>query len=102
MLFCSWDLGCKTHNVTNEATVRQAAFEAGGRCELLQEDLDFRRRCLEAASTHHLCKSLVMVNTRVPDGQPEAAADGGPQLPKYIAVLVQVRFVSSLVADLRL
>lgn len=61
----------------------------------MQEDLDFRRRCLGAASIQHLCKSLIMVNTRAPDGQPEAAADGGVYLPKYIAVLVQVHSVPS-------
>ncbi len=42
-----------------------------------------------------------MVNTRVPDGQPEAATDSGVHLPKYIAVLVQVQFDSSSVSLLR-
>ena len=47
-----------------------------------QEDLEYRRNCLQAASIHHLCKSLLCENPKLPEH--------GPQEFRYYLVIVQV------------
>ncbi|KAK2080884.1 hypothetical protein QBZ16_000738 [Prototheca wickerhamii] len=48
--------------------------------------LEGRRQALAAPSIHHLCKSMVMINTRIHS----SGADGSDPLnPKYIMVVVQ-------------
>jgi prolyl-tRNA editing enzyme YbaK/EbsC (Cys-tRNA(Pro) deacylase) len=51
--------------------------------------LEYRQEILGAKSTHHLCKSIVMENTRVEDGVPDIA--------KYWMVVVQ--YTARLHAD---
>lgn len=34
-----------------------------------ERDLEYRMECLEAASIHHLCKSIIMENTKAPAGE---------------------------------
>jgi len=53
-------------------------------------DLEFRRGLLKAPSTHHLCKSIIMENTRVEEGDPGVV--------KYWLVIVQ--YTSRLDAEL--
>ncbi len=57
------------------------------------QPLDFRRQCLGAASISHLCKSIVMENTKderpFPQGLPGATDD--PWSSKYFMIIVQVR-----------
>lgn len=48
----------------------------------LRNDLERRRKCLNAQSVLHLCKSIVMENTKV-----EEDIAG---CPKYCCVIVQV------------
>lgn len=56
-------------------------------CPATQEDLEFRRAFLGAASVEHLCKSIIMVNTRAP----AAITDCSNALhSKYYLVIVQV------------
>ena len=78
---CKIGMTCITVVLPTLAILLRALYEDQC-CTMTQEDLDFRRRCLGAASVHHLCKSLIMVNTRVPEGQ--------PRLFRYVAVVVQV------------
>ena len=47
-----------------------------------RHDLEFRRKCLEAESVQHLCKSIVMENTKL--SEPVAGVS------KYYCVIVQV------------
>lgn len=49
-----------------------------------RHDLDFRRNCLEAESIQHLCKSIVMENTKL--------TEPVPGVSKYYCVIVQVTF----------
>ena len=55
-------------------------------------DLESRRACLRAESTQHLCKSIVMENTKL--------AEPLPGLSKYYCVIVQVSLLRSLLAVL--
>jgi len=50
------------------------------------ESLEFRREVLNAASVDHLCKTIVMQNTRAP---PEVTDCSDPTLSKYYMVCVQ-------------
>ena len=52
-----------------------------------EQDLDFRRQCLSAASVQHLCKSIVMENTRAPHDFVEC---GGFANSKFYCVIIQV------------
>ena len=54
------------------------------------QDLDFRRRFLGAASINHLCKSMIMENTKDERGFPEGLPAGAdPWSSKYVLVIVQ-------------
>ncbi|MEW5318809.1 MAG: hypothetical protein WDW38_009996 [Sanguina aurantia] len=48
--------------------------------------LEFRTQCLQATSVHHLCKSMIMENTRAPE-----TVDGfsDPNNSRYYTVIVQ-------------
>lgn len=50
--------------------------------------LDYRRRCLAAPSVDHLCKSIVMENTRA---HPSVDGFTNPCNSKYYVVIIQVR-----------
>jgi len=95
----------------NEATIHAElaalgpAFPSGFRLERVpgdyyDRDLEFRRRCLSAWSTSHLCKSMVMENTKddrtFPGGLPEGGDDDWAS-SKYVMVIVQ--YVSKLQAE---
>lgn len=47
-----------------------------------QQDLEYRCKCLQAASIHHLCKSLLYENPKLPEH--------GPQEFRFCLVVVQV------------
>ncbi len=51
------------------------------------ESLEFRMGILNAASTHHLCKSMIMENTRA---HPSTDGWKDPNNSKYYIVIVQV------------
>lgn len=51
-----------------------------------RHDLQFRRVCLQAESIQHLCKSIVMENTKL--------AEPFPGVAKYYCVIVQVGLYS--------
>jgi hypothetical protein len=51
-----------------------------------EKPLEYRAERLKAASKHHLCKTMVMENTRLPE---ELADAKDPRLSKYFLVLVQ-------------
>jgi hypothetical protein len=51
-----------------------------------EKPLDFRAQRVGAASVHHLCKTMVMENTKLPE---ELAGVEDPRLAKYYMVLVQ-------------
>lgn len=55
--------------------------------EYYDRPLEFRRQILNAASVDHLCKSIVMVNTKAPAHIGKASSD--PALSKYVLVIVQ-------------
>ena len=59
-----------------------------------QRPLEYRVACLGAASTHHLTKIVVMVNTRAPA---EVADCSNNLVSKYYAVMVQVRSAVGLI-----
>ncbi|PNH07059.1 hypothetical protein TSOC_006520, partial [Tetrabaena socialis] len=50
------------------------------------QPLEFRRECLEAASVEHLCKAIVMENTRA---HPSVVGWSDPAHSKYYVVMVQ-------------
>lgn len=52
--------------------------------------LEYRQSCLHAASIDHLCKSMIMENTRA---HPSVDGWSNPNNSKYYLVIVQVRFV---------
>lgn len=56
-------------------------------CPPTQEDLEFRRAFLGAASVEHLCKSIIMVNTRAPADITDCS---NALHSKYYLVIVQV------------
>jgi hypothetical protein len=58
--------------------------------EYYDRPLEFRRDILQAASTHHLCKSIIMENTRA---HPSVQGCEDPNNSKYYLVIVQVRLV---------
>lgn len=61
-------------------------------------DLEYRRRCLDAASVGNLCKSMVMENTRDDRGFPGGLpSDSDPWQTKYVMVIVQ--YVAKLNGD---
>jgi hypothetical protein len=51
------------------------------------QPLEFRRACLQASSTDHLCKSIIMENTRA---HPSVQGWEDPNNSKYYVVIVQV------------
>ena len=55
-----------------------------------RHDLEFRRNCLEAESIQHLCKSIVMENTKL--------TEPVPGVSKYYCVIVQVYCTYSILA----
>ena len=52
------------------------------------QPLEFRRDCLAASSTDHLCKSIIMENTRV---HPSVQGWEDPHNSKYYVVILQVQ-----------
>ena len=54
----------------------------------MQEGLEFRRACLGAQSVEHLCKSIIMVNTRAPAAITDCS---NPLHSKYYLIIVQAR-----------
>lgn len=52
-----------------------------------EQPLEFRRACLQAASIDHLCKSIIMENTRA---HPSVQGWQDPNNSKYYVVIVQV------------
>lgn len=56
--------------------------------EYYDRPLEFRRDILQAASIHHLCKSIIMENTRA---HPSVQGCQDPNNSKYYLVIVQVR-----------
>lgn len=56
-------------------------------------DLEYRRQCLSAASVEHLCKSIVMENTKAPS---EFNDCGGLEDSRYYCVIVQVGSVADV------
>lgn len=50
------------------------------------QDLDYRSKCLQAASIKHLCKSLIVENTHMPEDQ----EDSTPTNSRFYLVVVQV------------
>jgi hypothetical protein len=55
--------------------------------------LEWRQGCLAAASTDHLCKSIIMENTKA---HPSVKGWEDPNNSKYYVVIVQVRLRSPL------
>lgn len=51
------------------------------------QPLEFRRACLKASSVDHLCKSIIMENTRA---HPSVQGWEDPKNSKYYVVIVQV------------
>lgn len=51
-----------------------------------EESLEFRTQRLNAPSVHHLCKTMVMENTRAPE---DLLSLDDPRASKYFMVLVQ-------------
>jgi len=59
--------------------------------EYYDQPLEFRRSCLKAASTDHLCKSIIMENTKA---HPSVDGWSDPNNSKYYVVILQVRPLS--------
>lgn len=51
------------------------------------QPLEFRRDCLQAATVDHLCKSIIMENTKA---HPSVQGWDNPNNSKYYVVIVQV------------
>jgi hypothetical protein len=51
------------------------------------QPLQFRQQCLQAASVNHLCKSIIMENTKA---HPSVKGWDDPNNSKYYVVIVQV------------
>ena len=64
-----------------------------------ERDLEYRRQCLQGLSVSHLCKSMVMENTKDERQFPEGLPKGEEDLwdSKYFMVIVQ--YVSRLNAE---
>ncbi|WZN63232.1 tRNA_edit domain-containing protein [Chloropicon roscoffensis] len=65
--------------------------------EYYDRPLEYRRQVLDAFSTSHLCKTMVMENTKDDRPFPEGLDDGEAWSTKYIMVVVQ--YVSKLHAE---
>lgn len=55
--------------------------------EYYDQPLEFRRSCLKAASIDHLCKSIIMENTKA---HPSVDGWSDPNNSKYYVVILQV------------
>jgi hypothetical protein len=55
------------------------------------QDLEYRRKCLDAATINHLCKSIIFENTKA---HPSVVFCSNPNNSKYYCVIVQVRCIS--------
>lgn len=56
--------------------------------EYYEKDLEFRREVLDAPSVHHLCKSIIMENTRCPPSN-SSCMENEEGIVKYWLVIVQ-------------
>lgn len=84
------DHGPITHRLDQELTSKGVGLRCFVRCppDYYQQPLEFRQSCLQAHSTNHLCKTIIMQNTRIDQPLPGThltdVSNG-----KYYMVLVQ-------------